>query len=158
MVVQYSHWKMLSRFSRPTGNHEYGILRLFFIARHIPYFLDLLPPPPPLFLQPRSMLRYTQNSYFSHLKQHNGTQNMQFYKFYLLFPMVFTIFFFAIYEFKFNDLVFLIMASTQRLVLALGASIRDNTVCLLFCVYCSCCRIYTDQEQIILCRRFVFIA
>ena len=37
--------------------------------------------------------------------------------------------FYPIYEFKFNVLVFLIMAPLQKLVLASGATIQDNTVC-----------------------------
>ena len=44
-----------------------------------------------------------------------------------VFPMVFTPFY-PIYEFKFNVLVFLIMGFPQKLVLAPGATIRDNTV------------------------------
>ena len=43
------------------------------------------------------------------------------------FPMVFTIIY-PKYELKFSVLVFLIEASLQKLVLAPGATIRDNTV------------------------------
>ena len=35
---------------------------------------------------------------------------------------------YSMYEFKFNVLVYLIMDSLQKLVLAPGATIRDNTV------------------------------
>ena len=42
---------------------------------------------------------------------------------------------YPIYEFKFNVLVFLIMAPPQRLVLAPGATIRDNTVTCIFRCY-----------------------
>ena len=37
-------------------------------------------------------------------------------------------YFYSIYEYKFNILVFLIMAPLRKLVLALRATIRDNTV------------------------------
>ena len=48
-------------------------------------------------------------------------------QFYLLSPMVFTLFL-SKYEFKFNVSVLLIVAPLQKLVLAPGATIQDNTV------------------------------
>ena len=57
----------------------------------------------------------------------SGTQNMQFYNVICCF-LWYLPYFYPIYEFKFNVLVFLIMAQPQKLVLAPGATIPDNTV------------------------------
>ena len=73
----------------------------------------------------------------SHLKQHyfiNGTWNIQFYNVIRCF-LWYLPHFYPRYEFKFNVLVFLIMAPPQKLVLAPGATIRDNTV---HCIVSNC--------------------
>ena len=88
--------------------------------------------PPPLIFQPRCMLWYTQNSYFSNLKQHifiNEIQNMQFYHVICCFRWYLP-YFYPIYEYKFNDLVFLTTAPFQKLVLVPGSTIRDLPFCL----------------------------
>ena len=67
---------------------------------------------------------------FSHLKLNNfisGTQNMLFHNLICCFPVIFTLFY-PKYELKFSVLLFLIMAPPQKLVIAPGATIRDNTV------------------------------
>ena len=86
--------------------------------------------PPPLFFQPRSRLWYAQNLYF--LIYNYIVSSMGHWTFsssmLCVLPLVFTLFVSNIYEFKFYVLVFLILAPTQKLVLASGATIRDNTV------------------------------
>ena len=77
---------------------------------------NYVPPPHPLLFQPRSMSRYAQTLYFSHLKQHNfinGTQNVQFCYIICCF-LWYLLYFYPKYEF--NVLVFLIMAPHQKLV------------------------------------------
>ena len=67
---------------------------------------------------------------FSYFKQHNfinGTQNMQFYNVTCCF-LWYLPYFYPLYEFKFNVLVFLFMGPPQKLVLAPGVTIRHNTV------------------------------
>ena len=61
---------------------------------------------------------------FSNLKQHisiSGTRNMQFYNVICCF-LWYLPYFYSLYEYKFN-VVFLIVAPLQKLVLASGATI-----------------------------------